>query len=160
MRVLRVLLTVGLVCVSSVSGIVRAMAGDLEVENAWSRATVAAGSTGVVYMTIRNTGAMSDRLIAVASPVAATAQVHETRSDEDGTMSMAPVAAVAIPAHGEAMFLPGGLHIMLVGLRTPLTYRDHFVVDLTFEHAGHIRAMVKVEKAGARRLDTMDGMKM
>ena len=160
MRLLRAFLILGFACLSGFCHVHQAAAADLVVENAWSRATVGAGGVGVIYLTIMNRGAASDRLISVTSLVARRAEVHETRSDADGMVAMAPVAAVGIPAHGHLDFSPSGLHVMLVDLRKPLAYGDRFVVDLTFEHAGVLRATVSVEKAGAREPHAMPGMKM
>ncbi len=160
MRLLRAFLILGVACLSGFCHVHHAAAGDLVVENAWSRATVGAGGVGVIYMRIMNRGAASDRLISVASPVARLAQVHETRSDADGMVTMATVAAVDVPAHGHVDFLPSGLHVMLVDLRRPLAYGERFTVDLTFEHAGLLPAAVTVERAGAREPPAMPGMKM
>ena len=160
MRLLRAFLILGAACLSGFCHVHQAAAGDLTVEKAWSRATVGTGGVGVIYMRIMNRGAASDRLVSVASPVARLAQVHETRSDADGMVAMAPVGTVGIPAHGHLDFLPGRLHVMLVDLRRPLAYGDRFLVDLTFEHAGVVRADVTVERAGAREPDAMPGMKM
>jgi copper(I)-binding protein len=157
MSVLRIIAFVCLTYFASASWSASA-AGDIIVERAWSRATIGTDGPGVVYMTVRNESGIGDFLLGAASPVARSAEVHETRSDADGMMSMVPVATVAIPAHGQADFAPNGLHLMLVGLGKPLTLGQHFVVDLTFQHAGAIRVMVRVQKAGARGFDDAGGM--
>ncbi|MGE5517144.1 MAG: copper chaperone PCu(A)C [Bacteroidota bacterium] len=46
-----------------------ARADDIAVETAWARASVA--RTGAAFVTVSNTGDALDRLVAVASPVAA-----------------------------------------------------------------------------------------
>ena len=99
---LQILLSICFASFASVGHTASAAAGDLVVENAWSRATVGMGGTGVIYMTIKNKGALGDRLVGVSSSVARVAEVHETRSSADATVTMAPVAAVPVPAHGQA----------------------------------------------------------
>jgi hypothetical protein len=50
---------------------------------------------------------------------------------------------------------PGGLHVMLTGLKQPLSEGQSFPLTLTFEKAGAIETTVKIAKAGA-----MTGMDM
>ena len=45
---------------------------------------------------------------------------------------------VEIPPGGEVGFEPGGLHVMLTGLRGPLEEGDHVEVELRFERAGTV----------------------
>jgi hypothetical protein len=52
---------------------------------------------------------------------------------------------------------PGGIHVMLIGLKAPLKAGQTFPVPLTFEKAGTIMATMVVEKADAMS-DTMPGM--
>ena len=84
------------------------------------------------------TAATHDRLIAASSPNADDVQVHEVRTD-NGLMVMREMEnGLALPA-GEAVQLrPGGDHIMVVGVRTPLVEGDRLSLVLTFERAGEI----------------------
>jgi hypothetical protein len=118
----------------------------LKVEDAWSRAA-AAGRIGVVYLTITDTGA-PDRLTGVASPVAASAGLHES-FDDHGMAKMRDVAALPV-APGKAVTLaPGGYHIMLTGLNQALKRGDEFPITLIFEKAGRVDATVTVRNAAA-----------
>jgi copper(I)-binding protein len=120
--------------------------GTLRVENAWSR-VAAAGRVGVVYLTIVDSGA-PDRLTAVASPVSATASLHES-FDDHGVAKMRSVATLPVEAGKPVTLAPGGYHIMLTGLKEPLNQGDEFPVTLIFEKAGQVTATVTVRKAGA-----------
>jgi copper(I)-binding protein len=119
---------------------------NIGIENAWSRAAMV-GHTGVVYLTITDTGA-ADRLIAVSTPVAQTAQVHQSFS-ENGVMKMRPVAALPVAPGKPITLSPGGYHVMLMGLKQPLVEGESFLLALTFEHAPQITVQVQVERAGA-----------
>jgi copper(I)-binding protein len=142
-----------------------AQRNDIRVENAWSRAAQQ-GGTGVVYLTIVDSGA-ADRLTAVASPVAARAELHQS-SSENGVVRMRDMAALPV-AEGKTLRLtPNGYHIMLMDLKQPLTAGDAFPIVLTFEKAGPVTATVTVQRLG-RSLpighdgmshDTMGGMAM
>jgi copper(I)-binding protein len=63
---------------------------------------------------------------------------------------MGEVETVAVPAHGEAMLAPGGIHVMLIGLKAPLEEGRRFPLTLTFEHAGEVEVMTTIEDIGHR----------
>src|SRR5262245_51771913 len=90
--------------------------GDLVLTDLWARATPPKAPTGAGYLTIANTGAAPDALIAVASPRAGRAELHRMET-KDGVMVMRPVAGgLEIPAGGTVTLAPGGLHIMFSDL--------------------------------------------
>ena len=120
----------------------------IEVLNAWSRAALA-GRNGAVYLTITDTGA-ADRVTAASTPVAQTAEVHESVS-ENGVMKMRPVTALPVAPGKPVILSPGGYHVMLMGLKQPLTKGESFPLTLTFERAAPITVTVQVESAGASR---------
>jgi periplasmic copper chaperone A len=127
----------------------------MSVDHPWSRASSSA--TGVVYLTLANGSAADDRLVTAATPVADKAEIHESYND-NGVMKMRPIAGVAIKAGGKAVLKPGGLHIMLFGLKQPLAQGQSFPLTLTFEKAGKLEVTVAVEKAGS--MGGMKGMSM
>ena len=80
--------------------------------------------------------------------LAASAEVHQTLI-ADGVVSMRPVANLPVSSSGPVMFAPGGYHVMLEGLRRPLTKGTTFPVTLTFATAGKVETTVSVEDIGA-----------
>jgi len=115
--------------------------------DAWSRPAI---DTGVVYFTIHNRGAVADRLIDAASPVAQHVEFHQTMSGQamsGMTTEMHRLDSVSVPAGGTLSFAPGGYHIMLVGLRRTLTTGQWFPLRLRFARAGWI--VVKSQVRGA-----------
>ena len=118
----------------------------MKVEQAWSRAAMA-GHEGVVYLSITNTGP-ADTLTAASTPVAATADLHQTIND-NGVMKMRPVQSLPIDPGKTVTLAPQGYHIMLMDLKQALREGDSFPITLTFEKAGDITAQAKVAKAGA-----------
>lgn len=121
--------------------------GSISIEQPWARAAVQ-GGTGGVFLTIRNTGAASDRLLSASSPLPRAAELHTTVRDGD-VMRMQPVQAIEIPAGGSVTLRPGGLHLMLVNLSAPMRVGESVPVTLTFERAGAITVQVPVQAAGA-----------
>jgi copper(I)-binding protein len=120
-------------------------AGDLVVENPWARESVT--PTGAAYLTVRNGGDQDDRLIGVSAAVADRAELHSSTM-QDGVMRMRPVEAAEVPAGGEAVLEPGGLHVMLIGLRAPLEEGSSFALTLEFEKAGEVEVMTTIEDIG------------
>jgi hypothetical protein len=144
MRALGIMLLVaGFVLAASA---VSAQTGQLEVDNAWARATPGKSATGAAYVTIQSPTA--DKLVAVSSPVAKKAELH-TMSMSGMVMKMRPIAGVDIPAGQAVTLQPGGMHIMLIGLAKPLQTGQSFPLTLNFEKAGTRTVNVAVEKIGA-----------
>ena len=124
-----------------------AQPAQLEVNDAWARATPAKAETGVAYLTIQSPTA--DRLVSASTPVAKKAELH-TMSMQGMVMKMRPISGVDIPAGQPVSLKPGGEHIMLLGLKQPLREGQSFPLTLDFEKAGPRTVTVTVEKAGSK----------
>jgi periplasmic copper chaperone A len=139
------------------SGFIQVADSDVVAHMAWARASAGAATTGAAYVTLRG-GTQADSLVAVSTPIAATAEVHET-TDDNGVMKMRPVSALPIPAGQLLTLAPGGFHIMMTGLKQPLTAGQSFPLTLTFAHTAPITLDVKVRGLG-RDAPMGDHMKM
>jgi periplasmic copper chaperone A len=139
----------------AVPAIALAQQNGIQIENAWSRAAMA-GRTGVVYLTITDTGA-PDSLTAASSPVASKADLHESFTD-NGVAKMRDVTTLPVEPGKPLTLSPDGYHIMLTGLKQPLKQGDTFPVTLSFAKAGQVTATVTVQKAGGGM--SMPGMPM
>jgi hypothetical protein len=84
------------------------------------------------YLTLRNIDKRDHALIRAASSAARVTELH-TVIHEDGKMKMRPVPRMEIKAGGETRLQPGGLHIMLIGLKQPLAAGASVAITLTFE---------------------------
>lgn len=123
-------------------------AGDIVIDRPWSRAA-GANATGVGFLTIRNTGAATDRLLSASTPIARRVELHNMTMD-GAVMRMRAVEATPVPANGTVQLAPGGLHIMLIGLTQPLVQGQRAPLTLRFERAGEVQVELSVEAAGAR----------
>lgn len=121
-------------------------ASPIHVDQPWARAS--AGQTGAAYLTVRNDGDAPDKLLAVRTPAAGKAELH-TMAMDGNVMKMRPVLDIPVAAHGTAQLKPGGMHVMLMDLRTPLKQGDKFPLTLKFEKAGDVSVEVSVEGVGA-----------
>jgi len=122
--------------------------GKLRVIHPWARATAGHVPNGAVYMTLSIAGAKADRLIAVSTPVAKRATLHTHLMDK-GIMKMRPVKAIEVAPGSPTLLKPGGLHIMLMGLKAPLKEGQLIPLRLTFERAGTLDIEALVQKPGA-----------
>ncbi|HEX5766752.1 MAG TPA: copper chaperone PCu(A)C [Burkholderiales bacterium] len=123
--------------------------GDIEVREAWSRATPPGAKLGVAYMEIRNRGPQAERLIAASTPLARSVEMHVTQRDGE-VMKMRQVQGFDIPARERITLRPGGSHLMLVDIAKPLEKGERFRMRLRFERAGEMEIELQVQEQGSR----------
>jgi hypothetical protein len=117
--------------------------GDIEIVHPVARPTMGAAANTAVYFTIKN-GGEADVLIDASGPEADKIEVHESVM-EDGVMKMQHLAGgLEVPAMGEVQLMPGGYHVMLIGVAEPLHVGDMFPLTLVFQNAGSLEVEVKV----------------
>jgi copper(I)-binding protein len=100
------------------------------------------------YLTIVNSGAEADALIAAsaAGELSEAVELH-TVIEEGGMMKMRPVEKIEVPANGEAVLKPGSFHVMFVGMKQELKPGDTVKLTLTFEKAGSVEVEAVVRPA-------------
>lgn len=118
--------------------------GELTIEHPWARASIGAAKAGAAYLTIVNRGESPDLLVAVASPAAEHVSLH-TNVTEGGVAKMRSVQAIEVSPGEPTVLQPGGLHIMLMGLKARLIAGEKFPLTLTFERAGAVTVEVMIE---------------
>ncbi len=108
-----------------------AQAQTVEVKNAWVRATVQGQKATGAFMQI--TAPAATTLVAVTTPVAGVAEVHEMKMDGD-VMRMRPLAkGLELPAGKAVQLKPGGYHLMLMDLKLPLQKDTTIPITLTLQ---------------------------
>jgi periplasmic copper chaperone A len=126
-----------------------ASASDLMVSAAYARASATpVAKSGAAYLTIMNHGAAPDRLLAILTPVARSAQLHRTVAVGE-VMKMEAVDGLDIPAGAMIEMAPGGLHVMLMGLSAPLTEGAKIDAVLVFEKAGEVKVQIPIGAVAA-----------
>ncbi|WP_298044099.1 copper chaperone PCu(A)C [uncultured Citricoccus sp.] len=104
----------------------------ITVTDPWAKATEEA-MTGV-FGTVQNASDRDVRITGASTDLAATAELHETVDDGTGATLMREVqGGLTIPAGGSLELVPGGHHIMLMGLRRDIAPGDVVEVRLEFE---------------------------
>jgi hypothetical protein len=124
-------------------------AGDLVISQEWARATPGGAKVGGGYLTIENKGSAPDKLIGATADTAGKIEVHEMTMN-NGTMKMRPVEGGLTIDPGKTVKLaPGGLHLMMMDLKSPLKQGDKLPVTLQFEKAGKVQVTLDVQAIGA-----------
>ena len=117
----------------------------IAVSAAWARPTATGQSTAAAYLTITNAGG-ADRLTRVSASVG-QASLHSTSMD-GGVMRMRHVEALDVPASETVALKPGGVHVMIAGVKQPLPAGSSFPLQLTFEKAGERSVAIAVRGEG------------
>lgn len=123
-------------------------ASAIGVGGAWTRPVANAGGVGAGYGKITNAGAEPDVLLGGSSDAAERVEVHETTISEDGVASMKKLDAVEIAPGKSIELKPGGMHLMLIGLKQPLKEGDILKAKLNFKRAGAVDVEFAVKAAG------------
>jgi periplasmic copper chaperone A len=122
--------------------------GQIQVLHPRTRATPPGASTAAGYMKIVNKSGAPIRFVGASSPIAQRVEIHQMSMD-GGVMRMRPVAGgVAIPAKGQAEFKPGGMHLMLIGLKKQLVEENFEDLTLNFEGGVTVKIEFYVEGMG------------
>src|SRR5437899_8321581 len=125
-------------------------AGDLVITQAWSRATPNGAKIAGGYLTIENKGAAADRLVGGSGEIVGKVEIHEMAMN-DGVMTMRPLDKGLVIEPGKTVKLaPGGYHLMLLDLKSPLKQGDKLPVTLEFERAGKVSLSLDVQGIGAQ----------
>ena len=119
-------------------------AGSLTIHEPWVREVPPVSSVTAVYMLIENTGDEDDKLTGVSSKASRYSEIHTTIIDENNIATMEKVDYLPIPARETTELKPGGAHIMLRELKSPLKAGDIVLVELIFEKSGTISIKAQV----------------
>jgi copper(I)-binding protein len=121
--------------------------GELKADGAWVRLPAVSGQPGAAYFTVQG-GATQDTLLAVSTPAALKAELHESMKGDHGMMSMAPLKDVAVPAGGKLEFAPAGRHVMLFSIGPAVKAGQKIPLSLAFASGKTLQLEAKVVGAG------------
>ena len=120
-----------------------AAGAQITVKEAWIRGTVAQQKATGLFAQI--TSAQGGRLVAVSSPAAGVAEVHEMAMEGSVMKMRALPGGLELPAGKAVELKPGGYHVMLMDLKQPLNTGDQVPVTLVFEGADKKRETVELK---------------
>ena len=135
------LILVAALCGSAFAG--QFALGELSIHGPWSRELPPVAPNGAAYFRVDNGGSVSAHIVSVHSPIADRVEIH-THDMEGGVMKMRHVESVEVPAQDSVAFEPGGLHVMLIGLKQPLVAGERFPLAIEFRNAGRVEVEIEV----------------
>lgn len=109
----------------------------VKIDQAWARATVQGQKATGAFMTL--TASQPLQLVAVSSPVAGVAEIHEMKM-EGNVMKMRALPVLHLPAGQAVALKPGGHHLMLMDLKAPLAPNSSVSLTLTFKDAQGVQS--------------------
>ncbi|MFP3018513.1 MAG: copper chaperone PCu(A)C [Candidatus Tisiphia sp.] len=117
----------------------------IKILNAWARpsATASKNNNSAIYFEIFNDSDLDYNLVNVSSDIANKVELHKSFVDEKGVSKMVKLDKLVIPAKSSAILQPGGMHIMLLDLKTILKVADNFDLFLYFDNG--LQKAVQVE---------------
>jgi copper(I)-binding protein len=113
----------------------------VKVDGAWARATVQGQKATGAFMKL--TAPQATRLVAVSTPVAGVAEIHEMKMD-GGVMKMRALPALDLPAKQAVELKPGSYHLMLMDLKAPLMKDGSVALTLTFKDAKGVESQQQI----------------
>jgi periplasmic copper chaperone A len=122
-------------------------AAPLTVSDAWVRA-IPGANVAAAYMTLHNGGREPLKVLAVRSPLAAMAMIHETQLT-NGVSTMRPHEPLLIAPGASVTLAPGGLHVMLHDLTRPLAVGDEVPLEISLEGGARVAFSARVRPLSA-----------
>ncbi|MGX9356414.1 copper chaperone PCu(A)C [Roseobacteraceae bacterium S113] len=122
--------------------------GGMIVDHPIAYETPPTARAGAGYFVLRNETGRDDRLLEIRADFPRV-MLHGTE-EADGVARMIHLDSVAIPNGGTAVFAPGGMHVMFMGLNgDPFEQGELFAATLIFEHADPVDIVFVVKERGA-----------
>jgi copper(I)-binding protein len=139
--------TLALATMHTTASALRAQTAVVTARDAWVREAPAGRAVTGMFLTVQNSGATARTIVSGKANVGDTLELHEMKRD-GGMMQMSPVKSIAVPANGQVELRPGGLHLMLFGLKKPLVPGDTVRVELTLDDGTRVPVLATVRKMG------------
>jgi copper(I)-binding protein len=130
----------------SVARAAEQVVGDLKLTAPWIRASVPGQVNGAGYVQIDNKAGQADRLISATTNGVNRVELHTIITD-NGVAKMREVPGIDVPAKGAVKLMPGGFHIMFLGLTSPFKADTTVTVTLKFEKAGDVKVDFEIKPA-------------
>ena len=107
----------------------------IDIDMPYVRAPVPGHNMTAAFLMVSNTGEQDCKLTAASSSYAQKIEFH-THQHIGGMMKMRPVDSVNVVAGGNVAFKPGGLHLMLFGVKP--SDKSSVDINLTTDKCGEI----------------------
>jgi len=119
---------------------------NIEISQAWARALPPVVPNGAAYFTLVNHNNKEIVVTGVSSDIAKHSMLHESYF-EDSKVAMRHIEELVVGSHKSVTFKPGGFHVMLMGLKKPLTKGGEFTMTLMLKDGSEMTTLVKIKDA-------------
>lgn len=116
---------------TSVPNSAASLSSTLQLRHAWVRAMPPGSQMTAAYFMLTNEGTEVQTLVGANSDIATSAGLHRS-TQQQGHASMKALKQVVIEPGASTTFRPGGLHVMLEGLKFSPRVGDRVPVCLVF----------------------------
>ena len=137
------------------AGALAAAADMVTVDEPYVRLAPPNAPATAAFMVLKNAGDKDVKVLKADNPASKATELH-THLNENGVMKMRPVAAIDIKSKGEAVLMPGGLHVMLINLNAPMKEGDIVPITLTFDDGSSKKIDARVIKPMAAGMPAME----
>lgn len=137
-------------CVSGMAFAASNVFYSISVASPWAKATPQGNVTTAVYLTFLNTTNEEDFLVGAETPIAEKVEIRDTSKDN------IVQDKVSIHPSETMVFQPGGIHLVLIGLKDQLVPRTKFPLTLKFEKSPPTNTMVQVLAPGEKLKNGID----
>ncbi|MCB0918534.1 MAG: copper chaperone PCu(A)C [Actinobacteria bacterium] len=118
----------------------------LSVMDAWAKASDSGMSA--VFGTVTNETDADVQIVSASTSASGMTELHET-VDVDGQSQMQQVSEFTVPAGGSLTLEPGGDHIMIMGLTTPVKAGEEVTVTLNMSDGQSQEFTAQAKDTGA-----------
>jgi copper(I)-binding protein len=117
----------------------------LVVREAWVREPPGGHPIAAAYMLLENPTDEALVLVGAESPVVERVEIH-LMSHKDGKMSMRQIQSLEIPAKGNLLLQPSGLHLMLIGMEQAPKAGESIELTLRFADGQNKKVLAAVRR--------------
>jgi periplasmic copper chaperone A len=114
---------------------------EVTFSDAWARP---GQPNGAVFVKLHNGDGETRRVVSAQSDVSERTELHDHLL-EGSVYKMRKVDSLEVPANGSLELMPGGKHVMLLGIRRNLTPGESIMVTLTLDNGEDVRIAVPVK---------------
>lgn len=119
----------------------------IEITKAWASASFPMAKAGAAYVSIKNISTEPLILLSASTSdkIASKVEIHETKLEGDVAKMHHQKNGVTIEPNQVLKMKPKGLHIMLMGLKKPLTEGEVIDLSLTFSNGEKVELAVPIK---------------
>jgi hypothetical protein len=120
------------------------VATQVTIEKPFARSALQHQRNSAIFMQLNNAGS-SAAIVSASSPAADVVELH-THIKDNGVMRMRRIPQIDLPQGQTVELRPGGLHVMLIGLRRDLNVGDDVALSLEFSDGSRRELSAPIHK--------------